>query len=101
MLISKKRIFAVIGVEESHAGKVSIPEVIYIVLAVGVCFLMGILDVSITDIIDINGAVVGFFFIYLLPAMLHLKCMYFSKGKLPLPETPPLRLSEASNHCPG
>jgi hypothetical protein len=77
--------FGVIGVKESHVGHVNSAEVIYIAAAVGVCFLMGLLNVSITDIIDINGAVIGFFFIYFLPAMLHIKCMYFSKGKLPLP----------------
>jgi len=52
---------------------------------VGVCLTIGLLQVSITDIIDINGAVIGFFFIYFLPAGLHIKCLYFSKGKLPVP----------------
>jgi len=47
--------------------------------------MIGLLEVSIDDIIDINGAVIGFFFIYFLPAVLHVKCLYFSKGKIPLP----------------
>jgi hypothetical protein len=70
--------------EESHKGNVSIPEVIYIILAIGACLLIQLLNVSISDIIDINGAVIGFFFIYFLPAFLHIKCLYFSKGKQPL-----------------
>ena len=41
--------------------------------------------VNINDIIDINGSVIGFFFIYFLPALLHFKCMYFPKGKRPIP----------------
>ena len=49
--------------EESHKGNVSIPEVIYIILAIGACLLIQLLNVSISDIIDINGAVIGFFFI--------------------------------------
>jgi hypothetical protein len=36
------------------------------------------------DIIDINGAVLGFIFIYLIPCCIHIKCMYFSPGKVPL-----------------
>ena len=55
---------------------------------VGICFLIGIFKISISDIIDINGAVIGFFFIYLIPVILHIKCLYFSKGKKPLPELP-------------
>ena len=53
---------------------------------VGSCFLIGLFEVDINDIIDINGSVVGFFFIYLIPAVLHIKCLYFSKGKRYLPE---------------
>ena len=36
------------------------------------------------EIIDINGAVLGFIFIYLIPCVIHIKCMYFSRGKVPL-----------------
>ena len=59
---------------------------IYFAVAVGICLLIGLLKISITDIININGAVIGFFFIYFLPAVLHIKCMYFSKGKRPIPK---------------
>jgi hypothetical protein len=70
-------------------------EIIYMAIAVGVCFVIGVLNVSVTDIIDINGAVIGFFFIYLMPAMLHIKCMYFSKGKRPIPKIE-LKIDETS-----
>lgn len=50
-----------------------------------VCFIVGYFEVDINDIIDINGAVIGFFFIYLIPAVLHVKCLYFSKGKKKIP----------------
>lgn len=52
-------------------------------MVVGICFVVGIFKVNIDDIIDINGAVIGFLFIYLIPAVLHIKCLYFSKGKKP------------------
>ena len=47
--------------------------------------MVGYLQVDVDDIIDFNGAVIGFFFIYFIPASLHIKCLYFSKGKRPLP----------------
>ena len=59
------------------------PEVIYFILAVGGALVIGLLGYSIDKLIDINGAVIGFFFIYFFPTVLHIKCMYFSKGKRP------------------
>jgi len=56
------------------------------VVIVGICLAVGLVQVNVSDIIDINGAVIGFFFIYLIPAILHLKCLYFSRGKRPLPD---------------
>jgi hypothetical protein len=32
--------------------------------------------VQIEDVITINGAVVGFFFIYFLPLITHIQCLY-------------------------
>ena len=62
------------------------PEIIYIAVMVGICFLIGLFQVELGDLIDINGAVIGFFFIYFIPVLIHIKCLYFPKGKLPLPE---------------
>lgn len=45
---------------------------------------VGILQVDINNIIDINDVVIGFLFIYLIP-VLHIKCLYFS-GKSSMPE---------------
>ena len=66
---------------ESPRKDVNAPEVIYFVLAVGGALVIGLLGYSIDKLIDINGAVIGFFFIYFFPVVLHVKCMYFSKGK--------------------
>lgn len=49
------------------------------------CLFIGIFGVNIDIIIDINGAVLGFCFVYFLPSILHIKCLYFSKGKRKMP----------------
>jgi hypothetical protein len=67
------------------------------VIIVGICLAVGLIQVDVSDIIDINGAVIGFFFIYLIPAVLHLKCLYFSRGKRPLPEHQPYRKPSSSS----
>lgn len=98
----RRRIFHIFKIPESERGKITISEILYFLLVVGVCFIVGIFKVNIDDIIDINGAVIGFLFIYLIPAVLHIKCLYFSKGKQHLhlhnqpnePTTTPRRRSE-------
>lgn len=54
---------------------------VYIFGMVGICLVFSIFRIKINIIIDINGSVLGFCFIYLLPTLLHIKCLYFSKGK--------------------
>lgn len=44
--------------------------------------MIRLLGIKIDTIIAINGAIIGFFNIYLFPAILHVKCLYFSKNKL-------------------
>lgn len=46
-----------------------------------VCLLFGVLNVSPGIVIAIDGAVVGFFIIYVIPVKLHLKCLYERKEK--------------------
>ena len=47
---------------------------------------MHLLKVKINTLVDVNGSVIGFFFIYFLPALLHIKCRYFSKNKITMEE---------------
>ena len=44
-------------------------------------FFISVVQVKIDTIIDINGAVLGFCFIYLIPVLIHVRCVYFPKGK--------------------
>jgi len=60
---------------------VNVPELVYIIVLITLCVSLTVVNVDIDVIIDINGAVLGFCFVYFLPSFLHLKCMYFPKGK--------------------
>ncbi len=44
--------------------------------------MIRLIKVKINEIVDLNGSVIGFFFIYFLPSILHLRCLYFSKNKI-------------------
>ena len=61
---------------------------VYVVVSIVVviCTLLNISKLDIQVIIDLNGAVLSFCFIYLIPTLLHIKCMYFSKGKRKVPQ---------------
>lgn len=70
-----------VGLRESAVRIVNLPELIYIVVMIIICLCLSALRVNIDIIIDINGAVLGFCFVYFLPSFLHIKCLYFAKGK--------------------
>lgn len=46
--------------------------------------VLGTLQINIDIIININGAVLGFCFVYLIPMLLHIKCVYFPRNKRPM-----------------
>lgn len=76
------------GFKESGKREINLAEFICMTVIVMLCFVVGILEVDIEIILDLNGAVLGFCFIYLLPSLLHIKCAYFPKGKMMLKEEP-------------
>ena len=47
-----------------------------------VCLVIKLVKVKINQIVDLNGSVIGFFFIYFLPVILHIRCLYFAKNKI-------------------
>ena len=61
-------------------------EVVFLSAVVVICTLLNISQLDIQVIIDLNGAVLSFCFIYLIPILLQVKCMYFAKGKRKVPE---------------
>ena len=42
-------------------------------------YLIYVTNVKISIVIEINGSVLGFFYLLLFPIAIHLKCVYFSK----------------------
>lgn len=72
-------------ISETIKGKIPLKEIIYSVLFLGICLLIKLLEIKVDTIIAINGAIIGFFNIYFFPAILHVKCLYFSKNKRKVP----------------
>jgi hypothetical protein len=59
---------------------------LFIVILIGVTVVVNLTGLSIDVIIELNGGVVGFFYVYLLPAGLHFKCLYYNNNdKIILP----------------
>lgn len=67
-------------------GKFSPQEIFYIALSIGVCLMITLLKMSIREIIDINGAFIGCLFVYILPAAMHIRCLYFNKNRVAIQE---------------
>ena len=69
------------SLQESKQGQIlKIQEAFLAFFVIAICFTVYMVGVSIDNLIEINGAVIGFFFIYFLPALLHMKCLYFCTG---------------------
>lgn len=45
-----------------------------------------LLKMSIREIIDLNGAFIGCLFVYILPATMHIRCLYFNKNRVAIGE---------------
>ena len=56
-------------------------SILFNFLMLAVCLVFGIFNVSPGIVIAIDGAVVGFFIIYVIPVKLHLKCLYEREEK--------------------
>ena len=77
----RRRFFGLVGVSTNL-----VKEIAFVSAVVAICTLLNISQLDIQVIIDLNGAVLSFCFIYLIPTILHIKCMYFSKGKRKVPQ---------------
>lgn len=77
--------FTTCGLKESNHGQLLNPlEILFAVAIIGAALGIYFANVSIELIIEINGAVIGFFFVYLMPASMHFKCLYLPKKKPPV-----------------
>lgn len=62
----------------SVKGQIAGMEIIYTICLIAICLIVSLTKMEIGDIIEVNGAVVGFFIIYFLPLITHIQCIYWS-----------------------
>lgn len=73
-----KRLFSIFGKKVSAKGEIAGLEIIYTVCLIAICLIVSLTRMEIGDIIEVNGAVVGFFIIYFLPLITHIQCVYWT-----------------------
>lgn len=70
------------NIKNSREGEFfTIPEIVFVVVVIGLGLGLYFANVTLQSVIEINGAVIGFFFIYFFPALMQFKCLYFTKPK--------------------
>lgn len=78
----RKRIFNAFNIKHAEVGEIPYKEIIFSVLLIGICLVVSLTKIEVDAIIEVNGAVVGFFFIYFLPLIMHIKCVYYDPYQL-------------------
>ena len=58
----------------------TLKEVIYIILVMITIMATFMLGVNLKSLLSINGAVLGYFYVILIPIWVHLKCIYFNRS---------------------
>ena len=81
LITHRKRFFSVFDSKESEVGSINRQEVVYIIVILFICLGISLLRISLRQIIELNGAVLGFFFIYFIPVAIHFKCTYMKKDR--------------------
>lgn len=55
------------------------PEIVIYIGTYTISYILYRFQISIETVIKLNGSVIGFFAIFLLPFVIHVKCVYFSE----------------------
>lgn len=55
-------------------------EILYIVIVIGISLGVFMSGINLDTIFSLNGAVLGYLYIIVLPIVVHLKCIYFDKS---------------------
>ena len=76
-IIMRIRFLQMCKLEDSP--NITIPELIVYVCTYGLAYLIYALGVKVSTIIEINGSVIGFLYVFLIPIAVHIKCVYFTK----------------------
>ena len=74
LMIGKKRFLNLFSIEE--VDKFTWQESAVVIVAMGVCFIFSLFDVQLSVLLAINGSIIAFFYTYLVPVYLHLRCYY-------------------------
>ena len=72
----RKRFFSIFHWPESE--DVTFKEVLYVGATILISLIIRLTKIRAEILIELNGSIVSFFFIYVIPIGLHLKCVYFS-----------------------
>lgn len=73
-MIGKKRLLNLFKIEE--VDKFTLPETAVVVVALGLCFIISLFNVQLSILLAINGSLVAFFYTYLVPVYIHMRCYY-------------------------
>lgn len=60
----------------------SLKEIVYFVLVIGICLFAKIMNLRAPTIIELNGSIICFIEIYLIPIVIHLKCIWWDLSKV-------------------
>lgn len=74
LMIGKKRFLDLFNIEE--VDKFTWQESAVVVVAMGICFIISLFNVQLSVLLAINGSLVAFFYTYLVPVYIHLRCYY-------------------------
>jgi hypothetical protein len=70
-------VFSFLEWPEQH--DVTFKEVIYTGLIILLCLIIKLTKLSAETLIELNGSVIAFIFIVVIPVSLHIKCVYFTE----------------------
>ncbi len=65
-------------IEVKH--KISLLEVVYILICIMGSYLVYVSGVRLDVMISINGAVVGFFYVFMIPIWIHFRCVFWNRS---------------------
>lgn len=64
--------------EYVETSDVSFKEVIYAGIVILICLIVKLTSISAETLIELNGSVISFIFIVIIPVGIHVKCVYFT-----------------------
>jgi hypothetical protein len=97
--IYRIRIFQIFEIEHNPQNDITFPEVLYIVVIVGVCYSLKKLNVPLSLVLDFAGALLGYLFTMFIPILIHLKCLHFDHSSGYIKGDDERNLSIMGNEC--